>query len=208
MRFNPAERRVLFLATLSLMLGACSTQKEPARRMLGDIDAALQTASADAAQYVPDQLAEVQKKRGELQASYDRKDYSSVVGEAPPVLSAAQGLESAATARRDEITKGFNLEWTGMATTLPGDASAIQNRITFLSQKKHRMLATGVDLESAESSLNDANTLWSRAQADYTAGHLQDAVTTAKSVKSKLDALAASMKLDLSQPAAVRDTAS
>jgi hypothetical protein len=63
-----------------------------------------------------------------------------------------------------------------------------------------------VDLDAARSGLGDATTLWSTAQAAFSSGRLDEAVTTANGVKIKLQGLAASMKLDFKEPAAVQDT--
>jgi hypothetical protein len=104
------------------------------------------------------------------------------------------------------VTKALNDDWTSLASALPGDANAIQSRIDFLNKKANKKLAGGVDLDAAKSSFSDATSLWSKAQAAFAGGNLDEAVTTAKSVKIKLDALAASLKLDFSQPAAVQDT--
>jgi hypothetical protein len=195
-------------ALLLVVLAACSGQREPAQKMIGDIEATVAAASADAAQYVPDQLVQVQNKLGDLKASYDKEDYKTVVSGAPAVMSAAQSLESAAAAKKDLVTKGLNGEWTGLAAALPGEASAVRSRIEFLSKPVNRKLAGGVDLDEAKSSLSDAIALWAKAQASFGGGDLNDAVTIAKTVKTKLDALAASFKLDLSRPAAVQDTTS
>ena len=192
--------------TAALVLAACSTQKEPAQKMISDIEALVNSSSADAAQFVPDQLQDVQSKLGDLRASYDKGDYKAVVSAAPPVLSAAQGLSGAAAAKKDEVTKSLQTEWMNFASSLPENASQIQNRIDFLSKKENQKLASGVDLDAARTSLSQSNALWSKAQSSYSAGNLPDAVITAKSVKTGLDALAASMKLDFKQPAAVRDT--
>jgi hypothetical protein len=194
------------LIVAALLLAACSMQKEPAQKTISDIETLVNSSSAQAAQYVPDQLQDVQSKLGELRAAYDKGDYKAVLSAAPPVMSAAQGLAGAAASKKDEVVTALKTEWMNFASSLPENASAIQNRIDFLSKKDNQRLASGVDLDAARTNLAQVNALWSKAQSAYSAGNLPDAVTTAKSVKSSLDALAASMKLDFKQPAAVRDT--
>jgi hypothetical protein len=206
MAATPTFRKYAWMVIAGLILTACANQKEPAQKMIGDIEATVNAATADASKYVPDQLTDVQQKLAELKASFDKKDYKAVVSGAPPVMSAAQGLAGAAAAKKDQLIKGLNLEWTALAAVLPGNVNVIQSRIDFLSKKENKKLASGVDLDAARSGLGDATTLWSTAQAAFSNGRLDEAVTTANSVKTKLQGLAASMKLDFKEPAAVQDT--
>jgi hypothetical protein len=198
--------RLVAWLTVGVLLGACSTQQEPAKKMLGDIETAVNAAAPDAEKYVPDQLADVQGKLGGLKGSYDKKDYQAVLQDGPAVLSAAQGLEGAATAKKDLIARGFADQWATLSTTLPGNASSIQSRIDFLSKRENKKLASGVDLNEASSDLSGAEASWTQAQDAHSQGNLEQAVTIAKAVQAKLVAVAASMKLNLSQPAAVTDT--
>jgi hypothetical protein len=186
----------------AIIMAACASQKEPAHKLIGDIEATVTAASAEAAKYVPDQLADVQVKLGALKASFGKQDYALVVTGAPEVLRAAQSLATAAAAKKDEILKALNDQWAGFAASLPADVTAVQNRIDLLSKKSSKKLAAGIDLDAAKAGAGDAASLWSKAQAAFAAGNLDEAVNTAKDVKAKIEAVAASLKMNL--PATAR----
>ena len=194
--------RYAVIAAAAIILAACAGQKQPAQKLIGDIEATVTAASAEAAKYVPDQLADVQSKLAALKSSYDKQDYAAVVTGAPAVLTAAQGLATAAAAKKDEVLKALNDEWTAVSGAVSGAVTAIQSRLDLLSKKSSKKMAAGIDLAAAKSGLNDATSLWSKAQAAFAAGNLEEAVSTARDVKGRVDALAASLKLDLAAPAA------
>ena len=192
------------ISMAAIVLSACAGQKEPAQKLIGDVESTVTAASAEAAKYVPDQLAEVQSKLGALKASFEKQDYAGVVTGAPTVLSAAQGLATAAAAKKDAVLKALNGEWTGLAGSLPGNVTAIQSRIDSLSKKSNKKLAAGIDVDAAKAGVGEATSLWSKAQAAFAGGNLDEAVSTAKVVKAKIEAVATSLKLDLPATAAAQ----
>jgi hypothetical protein len=185
-----------------MALFACSGQKEPAQKLLLDTDATIIAASAEAAKYVPQQLADVQHQYADLKASFDKQDYAGVISAAPAVLGAAQTLATAAAARKDEVLKALNDDWAGLAAILPGEQSAIQNRLEELSKMTNKKQPSAVDLDGYKASLSDAMSLWSKATAAFAAGNLDEAVATAKAVKAKLDPLATALKVPVTGPSA------
>jgi hypothetical protein len=193
--------RYCLISLAVIILAACAGQKAPALKLISDIEATVTAASTEAAKYVPDQLADVQSKLGALKASVDKQDYAAVVTAGPAVLSAAQGLATAAAAKKDEVLKALNDAWTRLADSVPGEITAIQNRIDLLGKKSSKKLAAGIDLAAAKSSLSDASSLWSKAQAAFAGGNMDEAVKAAGDVKSKVDAVASSLKLDPAAPA-------
>jgi hypothetical protein len=194
--------RLGLLSLMAIMLAACAGQKEPAEKLIGDIQATVTAASPEAAKYIPDQLSSVQTQLSALKASFDRHDYAAVVNGAPAVLSAAESLATDAAAKKDEALKALNDRWTALAGSVPRYLSAIQNRIEYLAKKANKKAAAGIDLDGAKSALSDAMSLWSKAQAAFATGNLDEAVKTAQDVNSKVEPLASSLKLDLSAPAA------
>jgi hypothetical protein len=197
MQFFQRVSRYAVISMAAIILAACASQKEPAQKLIGDVEATVAAASTEAAKYVPDQLADVQAKLAGLKESFDKQDYAAVVTGGPAVLTAAQGLATAAAAKKDEVLKALNDEWTGLSSALPGDVTAIQTRIDELSKKSNKKQAKGIDLDAAKAGAGDATSLWSKAQAAFAAGNLDEAVSTAKDVKAKVEALAATLKLDL-----------
>jgi exonuclease VII large subunit len=185
----------IFLA--ALVLAACASDREPAEKMMNDIQAAISAAAPDAAKYVPEQLNDVQTKYDDLQTALTAQDYKAVLARGPALLGEAQGLAGVAAAKKTELTKQLNDQWSSLSSVVPQEFTAIQSRIDMLSQKKNRNLAKGIDLDAAKSALGDATSLWSKAQGAFGNGNMDEAVSSAKDVKAKLDALAGTVKVDL-----------
>jgi hypothetical protein len=194
--------RFALVSLAAIALAACAGQKEPAQKLLADIQATVTAASTEAAKYVPDQLMEVQSQYGELKASFDKQDYAAVISGAPAVFAKAQTLATAAAAKKDEVLKALNDRWTVLAGTVPEYATAVQNRIDALRKKSSKKPAAGMDLDAAKSSLDQATSLWSKAQAAFAGGNMDEAVSTAQDVKSRVEAVAATLKLELTAPTA------
>jgi hypothetical protein len=188
MQFIAYLRRFAPLIVIAMM-AACGGQKEPAHKLLADIDATVMAASGEAAKYIPDQLKDVQSRYGALQASFDKKDYAAVVSGAPDVLGAAQDLATSAAAKKDQLLKLLDDQWRALAGSVPDSLTAVQNRIAELRKPSNKRRAASMNLDAAQSGLSDAQSLWSKAQAAFASGNLDEAVRTGQEVKAGVDGL-------------------
>jgi len=161
--------------------------------MMSDIEAAVSSASVDAAKYAPDQLIDVQTKLDDLKTAFNAQDYQGVLTRGPAILSEAQGLAGAAAARKADTMKSLNEQWNSLAGTVPDQLTEIRSRIDALGQPKNRKLAHGVDLGAAKSGIDEATSQWSKAQGAFGNGNLDEAVTAASNAKSKLEAVAGTL---------------
>lgn len=193
-------RQYASVAFAAVLLAACASKMEPAQKLISQIDSTVSAASADASKYVPDQLKDVQDKLDALKTSFAQKDYTAVITGAPAVLASAQGLAAAAAAKKAEVMQALNDQWSKLSGSLPGDVTEIQHRIELLG--KNRRMARGIDVPAAKQALEDVTSSWSKAQAAFAAGNLDEAVTTAKDVQSKVASLAESIKLKLPEASA------
>jgi hypothetical protein len=185
---------LLFVCT-ALLFAACTNQMQPAQNALANINVTLDSVSADAKKYIPDQLAAVQSKVAELQASFDKKDYAGVLNGAQPVLAEAQGLASAAAAKKDEIEKALGSEWRELDASVPQLVEAVSTRVDALSKTKH--IPKNIDLTAGKSGLADASTQWATAQSAFKSGNFADAVSAAKDAKTKAESAATALQLKL-----------
>ena len=198
MKLTQPLTRYVLLAMAALLFTACANQMEPAKKALDGVDSAVSAAAPDASKYMPDALKALQKKVADLQASFDRKDYRTVLMGAPSILSDAQSVALVAAARAKAAMTALGDQWTSMSSSLPKLLATVKARVDALS--KTSQVPKGVDLASAQSSLADAMNSWTSAQASFTAGHLEDAVSMAKSVAAKATAAAAAVNLKLPAP--------
>jgi diguanylate cyclase (GGDEF)-like protein len=110
----------------ALVLPACANHREPARVALVQISNMSVSTSADGAKYVPVQMATVQKEHAELQDSFDKRNYAAVLTGAPAVLADTKSLAVAATAKKGEIAKTLDTQWSKFAWFLPQRIASAQ----------------------------------------------------------------------------------
>jgi hypothetical protein len=195
MKSNQRITGFLTLCSIAVLFVACANQMEPAKNALDNINTTLNSVSADAQKYVPDQFAEAQGKVAELKASFDKQDYAAVVARAPAVLSQVRGLSDAAAAKRDEMVKALGNEWRSLAASVPQSLTAVQARIDALTKTKR--VPKDIDLGAAKSGLVDATSAWDKAQEAFKSGNAADAVSAGKDAQGKVASAAAALKLTL-----------
>ena len=169
MKSNQRVTGFLTLCSVAVLFAACVNQMEPAKNALDNINATLNSVSADAQKYVPDQFAQAQSKAAALTASFEKKDYATVLARAPGVLAEVNGLAGAATAKKDEMVKALGNEWRSLAASVPQSLSAVQSRIDDFSKTKK--VPKGVDLSAANSALADATSAWDKAKDAFKSGN-------------------------------------
>lgn len=184
------------MCSVAIFFVACANQMEPAKNALDNINSTLNAVSADAQKYVPEQFTDAQTKAAALTASFEKKDYATVIARAPAVLTEVNGLAGAVAAKKDEMVKALGNEWRSLAASVPQSLSAVQTRIDALSKTKH--VPKDVDLAAAKSGLADATSAWDMAQEAFKSGNPEAAVTAAKDAQGKLTSAAAALKLNLS----------
>jgi hypothetical protein len=178
---KPRTARLLAVFAAGLVLAACANQMEPAKKLLADVEAAVTAAGADAKQYVPEQVASVNQKLGELKA-------------APALLTEAKGLADAAAAKKKEVLEALGAQWTQLAADLPQAVSAVEARLATLAKTKKLPAGISKDgVAAAKAGLAEAKTSWDGAKAAFTAGNVQGALEQAKGVKAKLEEAAAKL---------------
>jgi hypothetical protein len=192
----------LSLLMAALLLAGCANQMEPAQKAIADIEVAVEAAGADAAQYIPDQLQAVTSQISDLKMKFDQKDYKAVIAAAPALLTQAQGLAAAAgtakQAAEAAALEALNAEWGALATDLPAQLAAVSGRVAILSKSKK--LPAGLDaatFDAAKSGADEAATLWEQATAAQAAGNVEQAVTSGRQVKEKLNAAMAGLGMSV-----------
>jgi len=186
------------LCLFTLLSAACASKMEPAQQAIDAISDTVAN-SKDAAKYVPDQVTNVQSRLAELKASFAKQDYAAVLDAAPAVLDEANALEGAATVKKDQLRAAMVAEFNGLSASIPRLMDSVKTRLDTLSQT--RRVPKGVDLAAAKSDFSDASAQWKSAQSAYRSGPIEDALESAKGAKTKFEAAAAALMLDLTKAA-------
>ena len=78
----------------TLLVSACSSQKEPAEQAINKIDNTMAMIHDSAAKYTPDALPGVEAQVAAIKQTYAKGDYAGVLAQAPAVNTAVSTLRS------------------------------------------------------------------------------------------------------------------
>jgi hypothetical protein len=184
-------RKLLVLGLMILPLLATGCSKAPAEAALKAADEAIAKVQPEAEKYVPEQFKALADAAADAKAKFDQGDYAAVLTAAKDLPAKATEVMTAATAKKDELTK----QWTDMQGTLPTMVQGLTEKVTALAAMKR--LPKGFDatqLESAKTSLTDVTTMWQTATASFGGGDLMGAMAKAGEVKTKAEELAKTLE--------------
>jgi len=208
------------LAAAMLALLACSHSHDAAQRLIEDVDLAVLAAGPDAVKYAPDELADIEHRLGALQSAFDRGDYRNVLESGQAVLLEARGLGRVAAAHKTDSEHALTQRWSSLGQRLPEQLALLERQLEApphpVTASRHAVpraapgapTLTPAQRVSAQASLADARTLWSKAQGAFANGNLNEAVTTAGDVEARLRALAAELGIPLEPAPDAGDPAS
>lgn len=177
------------LLVAALLSAGCAGQKGPATQAVEQAEAGLSALRPDATRYAPDELRQADAAVAELKNSLAKKDYPSVVANAPAISSQISALQQTVATKKTEMDAAVaaaTQQWQPLAADVPQMVEAIQSRIDTLgkSRKLPKNLSAEA-LQSAKDGLESMKIAWDEATSMFGAGNAVDAVTKGRAVQEK-----------------------
>ena len=172
----------------ALVIGACSSQKDPADQAIKGAETALGAVRDVAQKYAPDQLKAVDSQIAAAKDSFGKGDYAGVLASAPKITAAIGDLKSAAAAKKAEAEAALAKakdDWAAVSAELPKMVEAIQSRVNTLSKSRLPAGVTKDALASAKSGLDGLKSTLSDATSAATSGDFTAAMAKAEDLKAK-----------------------
>lgn len=172
---------VLFCVMLLVM--SCSVIKTPAQLAIKTAEEALNTVRAEAAEFVPEQLADLEAALAGAKQSFETGNYKAALAGAKDLPLKVKELASAIEAKKAELPK----LWAGLSDEMPKLIAGAKSAVT---------KAKGVDktvLDEARSAVDAMPGAWAEAQEDFKTGKLYEAVTKATWIKEQAAKIEASL---------------
>lgn len=183
-----------FASTLALVLlvaltAACSS-KRPAEAALQAAEAAVESVRGDARVFLPDEFKSLQTELADARAKFEGGEYQAALEAAQGLPAKAKDVAAAVSAKRSELVQA----WTEMQSSMPDMVEKVQARVAELT--KMRRLPPGIDKAKVDAARTDLTALteqWGEATAAMDGGDLIKAVDVGTAVKTKAEALLASL---------------
>jgi hypothetical protein len=178
----------LMTGAATLLLAACTNNKQPADQAITAADTALEAASEDAKRYIPKQYNDVLGKLNALKISYNNEKYDAVIAGAPAVNTAIKELADAAAVKKEEENQTFSVEWTTLSDTVPKIIVEVEHQGELLEKAKKK--PDGINFVAARRYVAESQNMWKQAKAAGDAGRYESAVLNAKKAQQRAEGAA------------------
>jgi hypothetical protein len=173
----------------TLLVSACSSQKEPASKAIEKIDNTMAMIHDPAVKYSPDALPGVEAQVTAIKQTYTKGDYAGVLTQAPAVNTAvsnlrtdAQTKQSAAESEQAKVKQ----QWRTLSAEVPKMVAGLHTQVDTLSNG--HSLPKGVTKASfatVKDSVTSLDAMWTDANNTVSTGDYAGAVTKGQAVKDK-----------------------
>ena len=173
----------------TLLVSACSSQKDPAAKALEKIDNTMAMIHDSAEKYSPDSLPGVQAQVTAIHQTFAKGDYAGVLAQAPAVNTAVSNLRSDAVTKQaaaEAEQAKVKQQWRTLSAEVPktGRRPAHAGR----HPVERACLPKGVTKASfatVKDSVTSLDTMWTDANNTVSTGDYAGAVTKGQAVKDK-----------------------
>jgi membrane protease subunit (stomatin/prohibitin family) len=173
----------------TLLVSACSSQKEPASKAIEKIDNTMAMIHDPAKKYSPDALPGVEAQVAAIKQTYAKGDYAGVLTQAPAVNTAVSNLRTDAmtkqSAAESEQAK-VKQQWRTLSAEVPKMVAGLHTQVDTLSNG--HSLPKGVTKASfatVKDSVTSLDAMWTEANNTVSTGDYAGAVTKGQAVKDK-----------------------
>lgn len=171
------------LFCVMLLAVSCSVVKAPAQLAIKTAEEALNTVRAEAAKFVPEQLADLEGILASAKQSFETGDYKAALAGAKDLPVKVKDLASAIEAKKAALPQA----WTELSAEMPKLISNVKSAVS---------KARGADktvLNEARIAADGMPEAWEQAQEEFKAGKLYEAVTKATWIKEQAAKIEASL---------------
>jgi hypothetical protein len=172
----------------TLLVSACSSQKDPAAKALEKIDNTMAMIHDSAEKYSPDALPGVQAQVTAIHQTFAKGDYDAVLAQAPAVNTAVSNLRSdagtkqaAAEAEQAKVKQ----QWRALSQEVPKLVAGLHTQVDSLNGHALPKGVTKASFATVKDGVTSLDTMWTDATNTESNGDYAGAVTKGQAVKDK-----------------------
>lgn len=172
----------------TLLVSACSSQKEPAEQAINKIDNTMAMIHDSAAKYSPDALPGVEAQVAAIKQTYAKGDYAGVLAQAPAVNTAVSNLRSDAgqkQAAADAEQAKVKQQWRTLSIEVPKMVAGLHAQVDSYTGKAVPKGLTKASFATVKDGVASLDGMWKDADDTMSSGDYAGAVTKGQAVKDK-----------------------